>query len=202
MHKILGQLLLVCTLISVLAGCGGYDRRLTDSSTQYLGAGGAIVARPSKPADTTSYWDGDGVGGAPAIVINLSEQKAFFYKGGRLVGVSAVSTGREGFQTPPGNFKILQKNRHHISSLYGDYVDAAGNVVVRNVDSKKDPRPPGTKFAGSPMPYFMRVHGGVGMHQGFLPGVPDSHGCIRMPEKMAAIYWDNAPLGTPVKITY
>ena len=38
------------------------------------------------------------------------------------------------------------------------------------------------------------------MHQGFLPGVPDSHGCIRMPEKMAKLYWDNAPLGTPVTV--
>jgi len=33
-----------------------------------------------------------------------------------------------------------------------------------------------------------------------LPVVPDSHGCIRMPEKMAKLYWDNAPLGTPVTI--
>ena len=51
------------------------------------------------------------------------------------------------------------------------------------------------------MPYFMRLtNSGVGMHQGFLPGVADSHGCIRMPEKLVKIYWENAPLGTPVRV--
>jgi len=38
------------------------------------------------------------------------------------------------------------------------------------------------------------------MHQGFLPGVPDSHGCIRMPEKMVKIYYANISTGTPVRI--
>ena len=51
------------------------------------------------------------------------------------------------------------------------------------------------------MPYFMRLtNTGVGMHQGFLPGVPDSHGCIRMPEQMVKIFWTHAPLGTPVSV--
>ena len=35
------------------------------------------------------------------------------------------------------------------------------------------------------MPFFMRITGGVGMHEGYLPGYPASHGCIRMPGKMA-----------------
>ena len=35
------------------------------------------------------------------------------------------------------------------------------------------------------MPYFLRIHGGIGMHAGYLPGYPASHGCIRLPEKMA-----------------
>ena len=95
----------------------------------------------------------------------------------------------------------MEKNPHHVSNLYGDYVDAAGVAVVKNVEFKKDPVPPGTHFSGSPMPFFMRLSGaGVGMHQGFLPGVPDSHGCIRMPEKMAKIFYANVAVGTPVQI--
>jgi lipoprotein-anchoring transpeptidase ErfK/SrfK len=50
------------------------------------------------------------------------------------------------------------------------------------------------------MPYFMRIANGVGLHQGFLPGVPDSHGCIRMPGNMVLIFWNNAPIGTPVTV--
>ena len=190
-------------LAAALAGCSSYDARLNNRTTQYLGQDGSIIARSSEStlADKNSYWDGDGVEGAPAIVIDLSDQTASFYKGAKLVGVSALSTGREGFATPAGNYKILQKEPNHVSNLYGDYVDAAGVVLVRNVDVKKDPKPPGAVFAGSPMPFFMRLsNAGMGMHKGFLPGVPDSHGCIRMPEKMAKIFYNNVSMGTPVRI--
>jgi len=191
-----------CLLIAALAGCASHDRRLTSSTTRYLTPGGEVVAKPSNVGitDTVSYWDGDGVAGSPAITIDLGEQKAFFYKSGRLVGVSMISSGREGYSTPPGNFKIIQKNKDHVSNLYGDYVDGAGNVVVSNVGVKRDPKPSGTSFRGAPMPYFMRIHGGVGMHAGFLPGFPASHGCIRMPERMAQIFFANVSHGTPVRV--
>lgn len=194
---------LVCVpLLLAMAGCASHDPRLTSSSTQYLGQGGQIVTKKSSAGfpDTVSYWDGDGVGGAPSITIDLREQKAFFYKGGRLVGVSMISSGREGYSSPAGNFKIIQKNKDHVSNLYGDYVDAAGNVVVANVGVKTDPMPSGARFRGAPMPYFMRIHGGVGMHAGFLPGFPASHGCIRMPARMAEIFFANVSHGTPVRV--
>jgi lipoprotein-anchoring transpeptidase ErfK/SrfK len=191
-------------LALALGACTGYDPRLNSRNTVYLGTGGPVIDPAVKEslALKKSYWDDSGITGPPSIVINLNKQTASFYKGGKLVGVSAISSGREGFDTPPGNFKIMQKDLHHASNLYGDYVDAAGNVVVKDVDIAKNPRPPGTTFRGAPMPFFMRITGGVGMHQGFLPGVPDSHGCIRMPEKMARLYWDNAPLGTPVTVVW
>ncbi|MFZ4483623.1 MAG: L,D-transpeptidase family protein [Chthoniobacterales bacterium] len=194
--------LLCCLLLAGLAGCANYDRRLTSSTTRYLTSGGQVVSKPSSVGltDTVSYWDGDGVSGSPAITIDLREQKAFFYKGGKLVGVSMISSGREGYGTPSGSFSIMQKNKDHVSNLYGDYVDSAGNVVVANVGVNKDPRPPGTSFRGAPMPYFMRIHGGVGMHAGFLPGFPASHGCIRMPEQMAEIFFANVSHGTPVQV--
>lgn len=185
-----------------LAGCASHDTRLTSSTTQYLTSGGRVVERTSTGGiiDNVSYWDGDGVAGSPSITIDLGEQKAFFYKSNRLVGVSMISSGREGYSTPAGSFKIIQKNKDHVSNLYGDYVDGSGNVVVANVGVKKDPKPPGALFRGAPMPYFMRIHGGVGMHAGFLPGFPASHGCIRMPERMAEIFFANVSHGTPVRV--
>jgi lipoprotein-anchoring transpeptidase ErfK/SrfK len=186
-----------------LGACANYDTRLNNSSVKYLGTGSTVID-PSAKEDLAlrkSYWDGDGIAGAPSIVISLSKQTASFYKGDKLVGVSAISSGREGFGTPAGNYKIIQKKVDHASNLYGDYVDASGNVVQKNVDVKKDPCPVGARFKGAPMPYWMRLtNGGVGMHQGFLPGVPDSHGCIRMPEKMVKIFWANTALGTPVTV--
>lgn len=191
-----------CALLLALAGCSTYDRRLTGSSTQYLTPAGQVVEKHSNVGftDNVSYWDGDGVNGSPSITIDLRNQKAYFYKGGRLVGVSMISSGREGYSTPAGNFKITQKNKDHVSNLYGDYVDGSGNVVVSNVGVKRDPKPPGASFRGAPMPYFMRIHGGVGMHAGFLPGFPASHGCIRMPERMAQIFFANSSHGTPVRV--
>jgi len=189
--------------LAALSGCASYDTRLTSSATKYLGQDGSIISRSSEStlAEKNSYWDGDGVSGSPSMVIDLSDQTASFYKGSKLVGVSAISSGREGFGTPVGSYKILQKNPNHVSNLYGDYVDANGVVLVKNVDVKKDPKPPGGVFAGAPMPFFMRLtNSGVGMHQGFLPGVPDSHGCIRMPEKMVKLYFENIPLGAPVRV--
>ncbi len=150
--------------------------------------------------DTVSYWNGDGVEGAPGVTIDLSQQRAYFYKGRELVGVSLISTGNEKHPTPPGDFKITQKNKHHESNLYGDYKWPDGSMAQKEVDTSKDPQPPGTIYEGAKMPYFMRFNGGIGMHGGYLPGYPASHGCIRMPIEMARIYFENVTPGTPVRV--
>jgi lipoprotein-anchoring transpeptidase ErfK/SrfK len=187
--------------VIVFAGCESDDPRFA-SQTQYLGGvyGNGPVS-PGAPQDTVSYWDGDGMTGKPSVKIALGEQRAYFYKGGQLVGISQLSTGREGLATPNGRFAITQKDLHHVSTKYGDYVDSADNVVAPNVNVETDPKPPGTHFKGAPMPYFMRIVGGVGMHAGYLPGYPASHGCIRMPEFMAENFFKSVSVGTPVTIT-
>jgi len=193
------QLSLVLALALGLAACGGHDPRY-DRETVYLGGMTRPPERERSDFDNVSYWDGDHVSGSPRITISLGEQRAYFYKGGELVGVSMISTGREGYGTITGNFKVIQKDRDHASSLYGDYVDAYGNVIMKDVDTTKDKKPPGAKYEGAPMPYFMRVLGGTGLHAGFLPGYAASHGCIRMPEFMAQNFFNNVSLGTPVSI--
>jgi lipoprotein-anchoring transpeptidase ErfK/SrfK len=195
------SLLLPAAIALFLVGCDGDDPRAAQS--QYLGGVyGNTPVSTSAPRDSVSYWDGDGTSGKPSVKITLAEQKAYFYKGGQLVGISQLSTGREGLGTPTGSYSIIQKDQNHVSSQYGDYVDSADNVVVPNVDVGKDPKPPGTHFKGAPMPYFMRIVGGIGMHAGYLPGYPASHGCIRMPEFMAENFFRSVSVGTPVTITH
>lgn len=192
----LGCLLLLLPAM-FLAACSSSDPRFRDD-TIYIGA-----TRPQQPRashDTVSYWDGDGISGSPSIEISLGQQRAYFFKGSELVGVSTISTGREGFNTPTGNFKIIQKDRDHKSNLYGDYVARDGTVIQKDIDVKVNPRPPGAVFDGARMPYFMRIKGGIGMHEGFLPGYAASHGCIRMPGFMAAKFFDNVSHGTPVSV--
>src|SRR5947208_10292324 len=117
-------------IVLLVTGCGEDPRY--SARTQYLGGtyGGA---EGGPPRDTVSYWDGDSSNGSPSVKISLGEQRAYFYKGGVLVGVSQLSTGREGLNTQLGNFKIIQKDKDHVSSLFGDYVDSAGNVAVPTV---------------------------------------------------------------------
>ncbi len=185
-----------------LVGCADEDPRLVSAETQYLGGiYGNQPVSANAPVDTVSYWDGDGVPGKPSIKISISEQRAYFYKAGQLVGISQLSTGREGKDTPMGKFKVLDRDIDHASSLYGDYVDASDNVVMPNVEKGKDPKPPGTHFKGAPMPYYMKIAPAFGLHAGYLPGYPASHGCIRMPEFMAENFYNAVEVGTPVEIT-
>lgn len=218
------RLIAAVGLAIIMGGCAGSESISLEEAaygTVFLGPDGRVIpdprapkvpskrkpkkerksASPAAPLAPTGTWNGDGIMGRPAIVIDLGAQEARFYKGGRQVGTSPISSGREGYSTPSGSFRVTQKNADHVSNLYGDYVDDSGNVIVRNVGVRRDPRPAGTRFRGAPMPYFMRVTGAVGMHGGYLPGYPASHGCIRLPMEMARIYFENAPHGTPVTIT-
>lgn len=169
------------------------------------GVGGPIQPQATNghpaPAipDDISYWDGEGATGAPLIKINRSQQKAFFYKGGVLVGVSKISSGKEDHATPPGKYKIVEKDKDHKSTLYGCFKDiASGQMLNDNVDIRVDKVPPGAIYYPAPMPNFMRFADGIGMHTGYLPGYAASHGCIRMPHQMSEKFFDNVVKGTPV----
>ncbi len=186
--------------LALLTACNNRDPRFSDETMYIGGYKGRHKEQQRANFDNVSYWDGDHMSGSPSVSISLGEQRAYFYKGQELVGISVISTGREGFGTPSGSYKLQQKDRDHKSSLYGDYVDRAGNVLQKEIDTSKNPKPPGAIFDGAKMPFFMRITGGVGMHEGFLPGYPASHGCIRMPGFMAESFFNNIAVGTPVTI--
>src|ERR1044071_9325738 len=151
-------------------------------------------------ATPAGWWEGDGVSGKPRIVVHIGEQKAYFYKGKTLVGETTVSTGKPGFSTPPGRYSVVSKDADHVSTAFGDYIDEYGNVVMSNIDSRKDRRPKGTYFDGARMPYAMFFRGGYAMHQGYVPPFAASHGCIRLPGQMAVRFFENAPVGTSVTV--
>lgn len=198
------QRLLIFPLALGLTSCFNTQ----EPGSDYLaGVGGPIQHQtsggPHHPApaihDDVSYWDGDGVSGSPLIRINRSQQKASFYKGGVLVGVSRISSGKEDSGTPPGNYRISQKSKDHKSTLYGVFKDkTTGQTIDDSVDIRVDKVPPNAYFVNAPMPNFMRFNGAIGMHTGYLPGYPASHGCVRMPHHMAEKFFENVEVGTPV----
>jgi len=134
-----------------------------------------------------------------SITVRLKQQKAYLYRSGELVAVSKVSTGREGYNTPAGKYRVEQKDIDHRSTLYGAYVKD-GKVVKANVYVKRDKKPAGAIFIGAPMPYFLRINGAVGLHAGHVPGYAASHGCIRLPPRQARRFYYAAEVGTPVFI--
>ncbi len=111
--------------------------------------------------------------GFVAVVVNLSEQRAFVYRNGIRIGVSTVSSGRDGHATPTGVFTILGKDVDHHSSTYNN----------------------------APMPYSERLTwSGVALHAGGLPGYPSSHGCVHLPLAFAKDLFSVTHVGTPVII--
>lgn len=121
------------------------------------------------------YWGGLSKGWGPmAVVVSLTEQRAYAYRNGILIGVSTVSTGKPGYETPTGVFTILQKDKDHRSNLYND----------------------------APMPYQQRLTwGGVALHAGGLPGYPESHGCVHLPSEFARLLFENSSMGMVVVIS-
>jgi hypothetical protein len=119
-------------------------------------------------------WMADAVSSGPIVmVVSLTEQRAYVYRNGVLIGATTVSTGRPGHLTPTGVFTVLQKQKEHRSTIYD----------------------------GAPMPYMQRLTwGGIALHAGGLPGYPESHGCVHLPSEFAKELFAISPAGMTVVI--
>jgi hypothetical protein len=128
--------------------------------------------RALKPGDY--WWAPDAPAtGEVEVVVSLEDQKAFVYRAGALIGVSTISSGKEGKQTPPGIFPILEKKRTHFSRTYDD----------------------------APMPFMQRLDRfGIALHAGAIPGYPASRGCVRLPTAFAAKLFAITDVGDKVVI--
>ena len=126
----------------------------------------AVVAEDAAPAGPLALKPGQFIwhpeiapDGPVVLVVSLDQQLAYVYRNGIAIGVSTISSGKPGKDTPTGVFTILQKNKDHKSNLYNN----------------------------APMPYMQRLTwDGIALHGGTLPGYPASHGCVRLPHPFAA----------------
>jgi len=164
------------------------------------------VSRQYSEAERVRYqlwnyeWKPDPTQPITRVEIRIGEQKVYVYQGDNVAGVSPVTTGKPGHETPTGHYSILVKDIDHKSNLYGVFVDANGYVVNDNANVG-DKAPPGSVYDSADMPYYLRIRDdGVGMHGGYLPGYPASHGCIRLPHAFAELLFSNVSIGTPVDV--
>jgi len=133
------------------------------------------------------------------VIINLSDQRVSLVERGRITLISPIASGKPGWQTPAGNFSIFSKDINHLSRSFGSVVDAYGRVVNSSATPGTS-LPRGDHYLPASMPYFMEFSPAVGMHAGYLPGYPASHGCVRMPRDLAALFFQRVQIGTPVTV--
>ncbi|QUT06183.1 L,D-transpeptidase family protein [Sphingobium phenoxybenzoativorans] len=120
-------------------------------------------------------WNDDPAAQGPlSIAVSLPQQMLYVFRGDRLIGMAAVSTGSPGRETPVGDYQILQKAQWHRSNLYSN----------------------------APMPFMQRLTwDGIAIHAGANPGYPASHGCIRVPTAFARKLFAATALGVRVVIS-
>ena len=165
--------------------------------------------KPEKKPDSTLVHEEVLARATPeniSVVITISSQRVHLKVGEEIAIDAPVSSGRRAGWTPKGGFVIVQKIVNHRSTLYGSFVSAEGRTIRSNANSRTDVPPAGASFYGAPMKWFMRLGSHLqdyttfGMHAGKLPGYPASHGCIRLPERIAKLIFEKAKIGTPVMI--
>ena len=164
----------------------------------------APIPKPQeKPKPGKLYeWDGQGRK-LTRIVIDTDEQKARFYVDEDQVGWTTVASGLKTHPTPTGHFEVLEKSVDKRSNLYGKVLGRGGRVIDGSAKAGTGNFPAGSRFEGASMPYYLRLtYDGVGLHAGPIPhpGRPASHGCIRLPAKLAPVLFEHVDLGTQVSI--
>ena len=111
--------------------------------------------------------------GDTRVVIERLTQMGYVYKGDKLIGVSTISTAKQGHITPLGEWTILEKRPFYRSK----------------------------KYDNAPMPWMERIDEyGIALHGGGTPGFPESHGFIHLPMKFAAKLYTLTKIGTKVVI--
>lgn len=87
-----------------------------------------------------------------------------------------ISSGKEGHETPKGEFRIGKKEDLHVSN--------------------SRPKPTG----GATMSFAMHLSGPYWIHAGSLPGSPASYGCVRLMQMDAVKLFNWIEIGTKVVI--
>jgi hypothetical protein len=159
-----------------------YEVRLSDIGRQLANARGIATApveqRSSALTWTPGLWQRH-------IEVSIGKQWMYAYQGGVLVFDAPVATGRDGFNTPLGNYAIYY--RLPMQTMVGNAGGESWNVP--NV------------------PWVQYVVGGVAIHGTYWhnahgTGYRPSHGCINLRIEDAQWLYEWADIGTSVAIVW
>ena len=151
-----------------------YEAKMTAASAAAIAREDMVEAFGPKMLKPGQYvWRDVPDAGEERVVVSLSDQLAYLYRGNVLAAVTTISSGAGETPTPTGIFRVLEKKVMHRSR----------------------------KYDNAPMPHMQRIDQyGVALHAGHNPGHPASHGCVRLPKQFAAKLFSVTDVGTPVLI--
>jgi lipoprotein-anchoring transpeptidase ErfK/SrfK len=151
------------------------------------------------PQASIGFISASHMGPGTRVIINLSEQRAYLLEDSKISLISPIASGRPGWTTPTGNFSIISKDIDHRSQSFGSVLDPSGNIANGNATPASYVAP-GFHYRPAPMPFYMQFGQAFGMHAGYLPGYPASHGCVRMPRDLAQRFFERVNVRTPVTV--
>jgi lipoprotein-anchoring transpeptidase ErfK/SrfK len=111
------------------------------------------------------------------LTIHLDSQTFEYREDDRVFASGPISSGSPLHPTPVGNFRVLSKQENKRSGKYTNYFDQ-----------------------NTPMPYSLQFHGPYFIHEGWLPGHADSHGCVRLRYEDAKLLFSRVKVGDPVQV--
>lgn len=136
----------------------------------------SAILTPDRPLRHGDFlWNAVGIApGKTSVVVDLTAQIVYVYRGGIEIGRSAILYGANDKPTPTGTFEILEKDIDHVSNLYD-----------------------------APMPYMLRLTwDGIAIHGSEVQYGSGTHGCVGVPDEFAAMLFKEARIGDPVLVTH
>lgn len=172
--------LLLLLAAVILGGCAPrLERPAPEASPAPVADLSAAPASPAEPAPPAVPSDTARSTKAKSrdLTIRLGNQRFIYREDGQVVRTGPISSGRAGYPTPRGRFSVLSKHKDKVSYRY-------------------------TNQLGWPawMPYSIQFSGHYFLHEGWLPGYPDSHGCVRVGEKDARFLYERLRIGDRVAV--
>lgn len=142
-------------------------RELTGAVAVAAAAVGGVIAAPPVAAQ-----EGAPCSDAASACVDLSENQAWLMEDGAVTyGPVPLSSGKPGYETPPGDFQVQWKDKDHRSREYDN----------------------------APMPYSVFfTDNGIAFHEGDTD--EQSHGCVRLTHDAAVTFYDQLQPGEGVEV--
>lgn len=142
---------------------------------------------PENPSEVTPPTQNQVI--ATKLVLKLKERRVYAYQNDRVLASFPVAIGKKGWETPTGNFKVMQMIENPVWK----------NPWNGKVSPPGPKSPLGERWIGfwTNGKNYIGFHGTPGEH---VMGQAVSHGCVRMRNKDVKALYEFVKMGIPVVV--